>query len=61
MIVLSGILLAVTIMGLVIANADLPSYVELRRFKEHATILLVSGVFILLAANLDFAAPHGRD
>lgn len=45
-------LLAVTVMGLWIANADLPSYVELRRFKEHATILLVSGVFILLAASM---------
>ncbi|MBJ3761852.1 sodium:proton antiporter [Maribius pontilimi] len=49
-------LLAVTIMGVVIANANLPSYEELRRFKEHATILLVSGVFILLAASLDFNA-----
>ncbi|GAA3874652.1 sodium:proton antiporter [Celeribacter arenosi] len=49
-------LLAVTVMGLVIANADLPSFVELRRFKEHATILLVSGVFILLASSLDFAS-----
>lgn len=47
-------LLAVTIMGLVIANANLPSYEELRRFKEHATVLLVSGVFILLAAGLNF-------
>ena len=49
-------LLAVTIMGIWIANANLPSYEELRRFKEHATILLVSGVFILLAASLDFGA-----
>lgn len=49
-------LLAVTVMGIVIANANLPSYGELHRFKEHATILLVSGVFILLAASLDFAA-----
>lgn len=49
-------LLAVTVMGVVIANANLPSYAELLRFKEHATILLVSGVFILLAANLDFGA-----
>ncbi|SHI32482.1 sodium/proton antiporter, CPA1 family (TC 2.A.36) [Palleronia salina] len=49
-------LLAVTLMGIVIANADLPSFEEMRRFKEHATILLVSGVFILLAASLDFAA-----
>ena len=45
-------LLAVTLMGLWIANAELPSYVELRRFKEQATVLLVSGVFILLAANM---------
>lgn len=49
-------LLAVTIMGIVIANANLPSYTELRRFKEHATVLLVSGVFILLAAGLNVKA-----
>ena len=47
-------LLAVTVMGVVIANANLPSYEELRRFKEHATVLLVSGVFILLAADMQF-------
>ncbi|MCT4554324.1 MAG: cation:proton antiporter [Pelagimonas sp.] len=45
-------LLAVTIMGIWIANANLPSYHELLRFKEHATVLLVSGVFILLAAGM---------
>ncbi|WP_407493249.1 cation:proton antiporter [Pseudooceanicola sp. MF1-13] len=49
-------LLAVTVMGIVIANSNLPSFEELRRFKEHATVLLVSGVFILLAAGLDFSA-----
>tara|TARA_R110002110_G_scaffold287407_5_gene501768 strand:- start:9956 stop:11701 length:1746 start_codon:yes stop_codon:yes gene_type:complete len=54
-------LLAVTVMGLVIANAGLPSYEELRRFKEHATILLVSGVFILLAAGLDIPALAALD
>lgn len=48
-------LLAVTAMGVILANANLPSYEEIRRFKEHATILLVSGVFILLAASLDFS------
>ncbi len=47
-------LLAVTVMGIMIANSNLASFEELRRFKEHATILLVSGVFILLAASLDF-------
>jgi NhaP-type Na+/H+ or K+/H+ antiporter len=46
-------LLAVTVMGIVIANSDLPSFEEMRRFKEHATVLLVSGVFIILAAGLD--------
>ncbi|MFD0858176.1 cation:proton antiporter [Roseovarius aquimarinus] len=46
-------LLAVTIMGFYLANAGLPSYTELRRFKEHATVLLVSGVFILLAASMN--------
>lgn len=49
-------LMAVTIMGIVIANSNLPSYEELRRFKEHATVLLVSGVFIILAASMDFNA-----
>ena len=48
-------LLAVTVMGVVIGNARLPSLTELIRFKEHMTILLVSGVFILLAASLDIA------
>jgi NhaP-type Na+/H+ or K+/H+ antiporter len=48
-------LLAVTVMGLWLANAELPSFTELRRFKEHATILLVSGVFVLLAADMSFA------
>lgn len=48
-------LLAVTIMGMMLANAKLSSYAELHRFKEHATILLVSGVFVLMAASLDFA------
>jgi hypothetical protein len=54
-------LLTVTIMGLWIANAGLPSYVELRRFKEHATVLLVSGVFILLAANMNMATQTSLD
>ncbi|ETX29446.1 cation:proton antiporter [Roseivivax isoporae] len=54
-------LLAVTLMGLLIANVELPSYVELRRFKEHATVLLVSGVFILLAADMDRATLASLD
>lgn len=46
-------LLAVTVMGMTIANARLPSLAELKRFKEHVTVLLVSGVFVILAADLD--------
>lgn len=48
-------LLAVTVMGVVLGNAKLASFDELRRFKEQATVILVSGVFILLAASLDTA------
>lgn len=54
-------LLAVTVMGIVIANSNLPSYEELRRFKEHATVLLVSGVFILLAASVDLGMLSNLD
>ncbi|MGK0545696.1 cation:proton antiporter [Halomonas cupida] len=46
-------LLAVTVMGVVIGNSSLSSLDEIRRFKENITVLLVSGVFILLAAQVD--------
>lgn len=46
-------LLAVTLMGMILGNARLPSIGELRRFKEHIAVLLVSGVFVILAATLD--------
>ena len=49
-------LLAVTVMGVVMANMRLPSLGELKRFKEQVTVLLVSGVFVILAATLDFAS-----
>jgi len=46
-------LLAVTILGLVMGNMRLPGIEELRRFKEHLTIVIVSAVFIVLTADLD--------
>ena len=46
-------LLAATIFGLVMGNQGLPSMDEMRRHKEYITIFLVSGVFILLTADLD--------
>ena len=48
-------LLAVTLMGMILGNARLPSITEMRRFKEHIAVLLVSGVFVILAATLDRA------
>jgi len=34
-------------------NMNLPSIEELRRFKEYITVILVSGLFIVLTADLD--------
>lgn len=48
-------LLAATALGLVLANLRLPSIEDLRRFNEYLSVLLVSGVFILLTADLDTA------
>ena len=46
-------LLAVTIMGIVVANMNLPGFGDMRRFKEYITIMLVSIVFVLLTSDLD--------
>lgn len=46
-------LLTVTVLGVTLANARIASLTELRRFKEFITVLLVSGVFIVLTATLD--------
>jgi len=48
-------LLAVTVMGVTLGNSKIASLAEIRRFKEHAAVLLVSGVFVVLTANID---PH---
>ena len=45
-------LLAVVIMGMFLGNSDLPSLKELLYFKESLSVLLVSILFILLAANI---------
>lgn len=46
-------LIAATVLGIVLGNMNLPSMGEIRRFKEYISILLVSGVFLLLTADLD--------
>ncbi len=51
-------LLTVTVMGITLANSKMASLTELRRFKETITVLLVSGLFILLTASLDLNALY---
>lgn len=47
-------LLAVTVMGAILANTSGLRIRELLDFKESLSILLISGLFILLAARLEF-------
>ena len=57
-------LLTVTLMGVVLANTRLASLEELRRFKEMITVMLVSGLFIVLTASTtmdDIARIGWRD
>ena len=46
-------LLATTLLGMTMGNMQLRSIDELRRLKEYVSILLVSGIFVILTANLD--------
>ena len=46
-------LLAVTVMGVAVANMRLDSLRDIHPFKENVTVLLISGVFVLLSASLD--------
>ncbi|MFT4687551.1 MAG: NhaP-type Na+/H+ or K+/H+ antiporter [Neolewinella sp.] len=48
-------LLAVVVMGLVLANNDVPRIEEILSFKESLSVLLISILFILLAANMDIS------
>ncbi len=47
-------LLAVVVMGMVLGNAKLDNIKELLYFKESLSVLLISILFILLAANIKF-------
>ncbi|QJU58869.1 sodium:proton antiporter [Sphingomonas sp. AP4-R1] len=46
-------LLAVTVMGVALANMQLDSLRDIHPFKENVTVLLISGVFVLLSASLN--------
>ncbi|WP_108811540.1 cation:proton antiporter domain-containing protein [Sphingorhabdus sp. Alg231-15] len=47
-------LITVTVMGVVLANRHIYSSQALHRFKEDLAVLLISGVFIILSATLDY-------
>jgi NhaP-type Na+/H+ or K+/H+ antiporter len=49
-------LLAVTIMGIVVGNMNIPGIDDMKRFKEYITIMLVSVVFVALTADLDLGS-----
>ena len=53
----SGILAAV-VMGLTVSVAGIPDLMSLRNFKEQLTVLLISVLFVLLAARLDLIAIY---
>src|SRR5690606_10082767 len=45
-------LLAAVVMGIIVANANVPNLNTLLTFKEDLTVLFVSVLFIVLAANV---------
>lgn len=45
-------LLAVTAMGMMMANMNLNSIKDIRHFKENISVLLISGIFVMLTASL---------
>ena len=46
-------LLAAVVMGVIVANADVPRLEALMSFKEDLSVLFVSALFVVLAANLE--------
>ncbi|GGJ82844.1 sodium/hydrogen exchanger [Lentibacillus kapialis] len=46
-------LLAVTAMGMTLANMGISSVADMRHFKENVSILLISAIFIMLTASLE--------
>lgn len=49
-------LIAVTVLGITLTNIHTRSIEEIKRFKETTTLLLVSGLFLLLTADLELEA-----
>ncbi|WP_126173961.1 cation:proton antiporter [Altericroceibacterium xinjiangense] len=49
-------LVAVTVMGVALANMHVASLRSIHPFKQNVAVLLVSGIFVLLSASLDLEA-----
>lgn len=47
-------LMAVTVMGVSLANMNVASLRSIHHFKENIALILVSGIFIVLSASLDY-------
>ena len=54
-------LIGVTILGVALANMGVAAIEELKKFKETISIMLVSGVFIILTAKIDPAILFSID
>ena len=48
-------LVAVTVMGVALANMNVSSLRSIHPFKQNIAVLLVAGIFILLSSSVDFA------
>lgn len=46
-------LIGVTVLGITMANLGVTSLEDIKKFKETMSLMLVSGIFILLTANMD--------
>lgn len=46
-------LIAVTVLGITMANMGITSLDDIKKFKETLSLMLVSGIFIILTANMD--------
>ena len=47
-------LISVTVMGIALANMNVSSLRSIHPFKQNVAVLLISGIFILLSASLEF-------
>ena len=47
-------LVAVTVMGIALANMNVSSLRSIHPFKQNIAVLLISGIFVLLSASLEF-------